>query len=340
MSLLIDALKKAEDKPLTGIASRTTSDWLAIPGNLASSLGLSREMGLVIVAALVFIGSYFIYVYFAMQGPAARLFAAAPQPVEQITTPVAAPEPVKPLQVTQPASQPQSSIPAEAKSTRSSAPSQQADTPAQTGDMLTRQDQVKIVSGNQSPAINPLALQAYNAWQEGKLDQAQTLYTALLQQQPSNVDALLGLAAIASQRKQSDQAVRYYSSVLQLDPHNPTAQAGLINLADAADPSATGTRLRQLVANEPGNAALYYALGNHYSRNGNWQAAEEAYFSAVETAPQHPDYAFNLAISLDHLGQGRQALQYYQQAISLAVQHRYSFDMNQAKARAAALDQP
>ncbi len=341
MSLLIDALKKAEAKPLTGLPDRGAADWLAIPGNLAASLGLSREMGLVIAAALIFICGYFTYVYFAMRGPAVRPPAVLSQPVAQAPVPAAPASAV--LAPTAQAGTPTQAATVtatEAKSGSAPAQTQQTGTADKTRDNATDPDQVTIVRGSRAPAINPLAAQAYGAWQKGQLEQAQTLYLALLQQQPHNVDAMLGLAAIAAQGKQPDQAVRYYSAALQLDPHNPTAQAGLINLADAADPAATGTRLRQLVASEPGNAALYYSLGNHYSRSGNWQAAEEAYFSAVGSAPQHPDYAFNLAVSLDHLGQSEQARLYYQQAITLAEQHGYGFDINQAKARLATLSQP
>lgn len=349
MSLLIDALKKAEAKPLAGLPERSAPDWLAVPGNLATSLGLSREMGLVIAAALAFIIGYFVYVYLAMQGPSSRLIPS----LTQVSTPPTAPPAAGPALS---AAMPAAAVPIAAAPTPPGAAASKPQTetrpasePARTAtdlaannaDSSPSSDTVKVAAGGKAPTINPLASQAYLAWQQGKFEQAQALYTALLQQQPSNTDALLGLAAIAAQRNQPDQAVRYYSNVLRLDPHNPTAQAGLINLADAADPQATGPRLRQLVASEPGSAALSYALGNHYSRNGNWQAAEEAYFAAVGNDPEHPDYVYNLAVSLDHLGQSSQALGYYQQALRLATQRGHgSFDIDQVKARIQALSNP
>ncbi len=351
MSVLIDALKKAEAKPLTGLPQRSAADWLSVPGNLATSLGLSREMGLVIAAALAFIIGYFVYVYLAMQGSSAHLIpsltqtsppaAVAPGPAPSVSmpaTPASASVAQAPLlsAIGQPDSRPPAKTPA---ATEPAQP--QASATQNANDNNAPDDSVKVAAGGKTPAINPLASQAYLAWQQGRFEQAQALYSALLQQQPTNTDALLGLAAIAAQRDQPDQAVRYYSNVLRLDPHNPTAQAGLINLADAADPQATGPRLRQLVASEPNNAALSYALGNHYSRSGNWQAAEQAYFSAVGNDPGHPDYVYNLAVSLDHLGQTSQALGYYQQAIRLAAQRGHSsFDSNQVKARIQALSNP
>ncbi|MGV3590440.1 MAG: tetratricopeptide repeat protein, partial [Gammaproteobacteria bacterium] len=50
-------------------------------------------------------------------------------------------------------------------------------------------------------------------------------------------------------------------------------------------------------------------LGNHYAAQGRWSEAQGAYYNALLTArrsaggPVHPDYAFNLAVSLEQLNQ-------------------------------------
>lgn len=342
MSLLIDALKRAETRPLGSSAATGTGSaaWISAPGNIASSLGLSRPMGLVALAAIVFISAYFVYVYFAMKGPGGNLFARL-QPAA--TTTPATPSPAQPAvtaELATPAlTSPALTTPEPATVAATAAPPAR---PPETASARATADMPPEANGNRIEVMpesrqsysNPQVLQAYQAWQQGRLNEATALYQTALQQQPANMDALLGLAAIASQRSQPDQAVRYYSKALQLDPHNPTAQAGLINLADAADPATAGIRLKQLSASHPDNAALHYALGNHYSRQNNWQAAETAYFSAFERDSRNPDYAFNLAVSLEHMEQPKQALTYYERALQLANERgSASFDPGQAANR-------
>ena len=53
--------------------------------------------------------------------------------------------------------------------------------------------------------------------------------------------------------------------------------------------------------------------------------------------PDNADFAYNLAVSLDHMRQPRQALDYYQRAIALAEKRGASFNLEAAKSRAAQL---
>ena len=55
-------------------------------------------------------------------------------------------------------------------------------------------------------------------------------------------------------------------------------------------------------------------------------------------APQHPDYAFNLAVALEHLGQIQPALDYYRRALSLATRYPAGFDVATAEQRVRALE--
>jgi tetratricopeptide (TPR) repeat protein len=136
------------------------------------------------------------------------------------------------------------------------------------------------------------------------------------QAEPQNVDALLGLAAIASHRGGAELATRYYSRALELEPRNPTAQAALISLLGQADPQLSESRLKQLIAREP-SANLYFALGTLYARMTQWAPAQQAYFQAYQMQPDNPDYAYNLAVGLEHLSQPKLALTYYRQALEL-----------------------
>jgi len=74
-------------------------------------------------------------------------------------------------------------------------------------------------------------------------------------------------------------------------------------------------------------------LGNAYARQARWSEAQQAYFSAHGGDSAHPDYAYNLAISLDHLQQGRLALEFYRRALQLAGQRPAAFERARAEQR-------
>jgi tetratricopeptide (TPR) repeat protein len=183
-----------------------------------------------------------------------------------------------------------------------------------------------VKPGGEPPRLNPQLAEAYGALRAGRLDEATRLYGVVLKADPRNIDALLGRAAVAQQQGNADLATRYLFQVLQIDPSNTFAQGVLINLLGSADPQSAELKLKSLIAKDP-TAFLYFSLGNLYADQGNWPAAQAAYFQAHHLARANPDYAFNLAVSLEHLSQPKLALNFYQQALELArVAGRANFD--------------
>ena len=203
---------------------------------------------------------------------------------------------------------------------------------AATEDTASR-NTVVVSPGSAEPAMSPLLPQAYTALQSGQLEQAQRLYSEILGAEPKNVDALLGLAAVAVRQGNSDEAVRRYLQLLELEPQNALAQSGLIALLGRADPNAAESKLKQLIAREP-TAHLYFTLGNLYADQSQWAAAQHAYFQAHHLEPANPDYAYNLAVGLEHVSQPKLALGFYQRAMQLAaVRGRANFNLAQAQER-------
>jgi tetratricopeptide (TPR) repeat protein len=176
--------------------------------------------------------------------------------------------------------------------------------------------------------INPTLMQAYETLQSGDNARAKGLYEQVLHADPRNVDALLGLGAIALNDGRTDDASRYYQQVLELEPRNSYAQAGLISIVGGADLQASESRLKQLIARDP-SAFLYFSLGNLYAEQGQWPSAQQAYYQAYQMQQDNPDYAFNLAIGLEHLGQNRPALVYYRKALDLSFKKGHAnFDQS------------
>jgi tetratricopeptide (TPR) repeat protein len=199
-------------------------------------------------------------------------------------------------------------------------------------------DQVNVRGADARPAALATGLMdAWQALQEGRLDQAESLYQSVLQAEPQNVDAVLGLAAVAAQQGRTEQAMRLYERALELEPRNATAQAGLIAIVGQADPQLSETRLRQLIAREP-SSYLYFSLGNVHARQGQWPQAQQAYFQAHQLQPDNPDYAYNLAIGLERLNQPKIALSYYRKALELrGLKGNASFDQSRVQERVAQL---
>jgi len=185
--------------------------------------------------------------------------------------------------------------------------------------------------------VHPLLSQAYQDLQAGRDAQAQAKYREVLAQEPRNRDALLGLAAIALREGREGEAARLYMGVLESNPRDSVAQAALVSLRAGADPSAAESRLKLLLRQEPEAAHLHFSLGNLYAARSRWPEAQRAYFEAYRVDNDNPDYAFNLAVSLDHLGKRRAALEFYRRALALAQTQEAGFDRNAARTRVQAL---
>ena len=188
--------------------------------------------------------------------------------------------------------------------------------------------------------VDPLVERGFGAYQRGDLAGAREAYQLALQRDPLNRDALLGLAAIDLRTRSYGAAQPRYLKLLELDPRDVDALAGLMSLRGHADPAQSESRLKTLIAASPDSASLHFALGNLYAQQALWTEAQSAFFKAYSGDPENPDFAFNLAISLDQLRQRAPAMQYYRRAIELAATRPVSFDLTQAHARIQELQQP
>lgn len=197
---------------------------------------------------------------------------------------------------------------------------------------------IRIRQSAATSQLNPILGKAYQSFLSGDTGAAQQLYQKVLQQEPNNRDALLGLAAIAMKQKQAGQAAAYYGKLLDLDPADPEALAALIGLQGQTDPAQSESRLKKVLLQNPQADAAHFALGNLYAQQSRWAEAQQSYFRAYRIAPGNADYAFNLAVSLDHLNQGKLALDYYQRA--LAQPGPANFDKSSVQTRIRELLQP
>lgn len=179
---------------------------------------------------------------------------------------------------------------------------------------------------------------AYQSYLAGDTAAARRQYGQVLQQEPDNRDALLGMAAVALRRGQAEEAGAFYGRLLELNPADPDAVAGMASVQQG-DPAAAESRLKGVLAGSPDSGAALYALGNLYAQQARWSEAQQAYFRAVGSAPSNAAYAFNLAVSLDKLEQKTLALDYYRRALKLSGQGGAVLDSSTVSARIRQLEQ-
>jgi Flp pilus assembly protein TadD len=276
---------------------------------------------------------------------------APPEPetatVAVVSPPAASPESVAPpmpaLQSDAPDSPPVRAVPARAASadtvlraaapTRSPAPRSapvRAARPVAAGTAAP-----SAVSGANRPVSQMDS--AYAAYQAGNTVEAARLYREVLKADATQRDAWLGLAVIAHANNQLEPAMDAYRRVLRLEPQNATALAGVSSLSRAAGEPQQESRLRELLARSPQEADLNHALALVLSGEQRWSEAQPLFFKAHSLAPKEPQFAYNLAVALDHMRKSALAAQYYETALGLAQGKAAGFDEANARTRLAAL---
>lgn len=361
MSLLLDALKKNGSAQQQGDVHATAGSGLSLaephartqiqsPAPSTSSPGASRAAGdnlfaakkmsagnkftysLGIVPTALIIGSVLavaggLYVWNEIQPPRpVPRRASPPAPPELASTPVTTPlvqqyvappliEEEKPRVMAR-ATRPRVRAPGIAREPAAPRPA----------------SNIRIAHQAEVPTVDPTLAEAYQAYQNGDFGTAWQRYREVLQKDPTNRDALLGVAAIAQRQGQDDVAAQYYRQVLALDPRDPVANAGMASFS-TGDAAGKESRLKQLLAQSPQSSSLHFALGNLYSQQSRWGDAQQAYFNAFRLRPANALFAFSLATSLDHLGQSKLAAQYYQQALQLDTSGNSGFDRTETQQR-------
>jgi Tfp pilus assembly protein PilF len=376
VSLLLKALKQAETahaaksavpasdfelEPDPPPSSASAREWVDTPVTPSGSAPPARRLSMpqlslvpavALLAALIAVG-YGVYLYFALRPPVTAPLVRVAPPAAPVAAPVdtaraldadADAEAAAPLATpARTSGAPTDSDEADATPQPASMPA--ARTPRSPGAArpTRRADRPTSPPATDAPMIRASAnaatlTQAYNAYQGGRLDDAQRLYRAAAAQQRS-IDALQGLAAVAVAQNRNDDAARLYREILERDPTNAAAQAELMDIGGDTDPLAAESRLKALIERDP-EPTLYQSLGNLYAAQRRWPQAQAAYFDAVRAAPDNADYAFNLAVSLEHLHQGRAALPYYRKALDLAKSNSGAarFDRALAAARVRQLE--
>lgn len=200
-------------------------------------------------------------------------------------------------------------------------------------DTNTVRQKISVHRSDKRDPVSEALQRGWAAYQEKNYEQSGVAYKKVLIQEPKNHDALLGLAAVSLVQDDVETARGIYIQLLELDPRDSHAHAGLANIAQKNGGELSETKLKQLIEFRPDDAHLQFALGNLYVQQQSWPQAQQAFFNALKTDSQNPDYAYNLAVSLDHLGKYNAAKAYYEDSLKLAAGKNVSFSEDDVKNR-------
>lgn len=192
---------------------------------------------------------------------------------------------------------------------------------------------IKITRSKSRAENDEVINSAYLAYKNGNYRVAEDNYRKVLANSPENKDALLGIAAIQYIKGNFQEAYSLYYNVLKLYPHDNLARSSLISMHNGKNTEQSESAIKLMLQQEPESAFLYFTLGNIYASQSRWPDAQQAFFDAYRFESSNPDYAFNLAVSLDRIGQVNTALDYYNVALQLADTGTVNFNTATVLAR-------
>ena len=200
---------------------------------------------------------------------------------------------------------------------------EQAPKPAETVAAKTSADNTEAISSgslqiSSSSRLNQIdqwLSDAFAAYQRGDDATALQNYARVLQEDPTNRNALLANAAIKVQNGNTVSAIADYQQLLHANPKDSLAMSSLISIAHTA-PRESESQLKLMIRDEPESPHLNFVLANLYGAQNRWQEAQSLYFKALENKPEDPNYAYNLAVSLEHIAKPKAAITYYERAIA------------------------
>lgn len=167
--------------------------------------------------------------------------------------------------------------------------------------------------------MSSLLQQAVNAHQSGRLDEAERLYQAALQDQPNQPDAMALLAVVLAVKGDTAQAIELIEKAIQRDPQSALFQFHFGNILMSVKklPQAI-VAFRRAIVLQPGFAQAHFNLANALRASDNWVEAIDAYKKAIQYQPQYAEAYNNLALTLVHEKQYDEALAQAQKAVEIA----------------------
>ena len=165
------------------------------------------------------------------------------------------------------------------------------------------------------PNIARALREAVTLQQQGRLREAEKIYTRVLKAAPDQFDALNLLGTIKAQRGQAGEAYRLISAALKVNPRAADAwvNLGIVLHALKRDQEALES-FDKALALKPGDADALYERGNTLLALGRAQDALAAFDKVLALLPAHPQARLNRGLALAGLGRHEEAIANFEAA--------------------------
>lgn len=140
-------------------------------------------------------------------------------------------------------------------------------------------------------------------------------YQEVLAVEPRNEMALFGLATTYQRMGKIEDAREVYGDLLSINPSHREALNNFMALISNEAPQEAIAELEALETENPDFSPIPAQLGVVYNRIGNPQMAARKLARALNLSPDNISYKYNLAITLDKLGQWEDASNLYLELI-------------------------
>ncbi|HET8576774.1 MAG TPA: tetratricopeptide repeat protein [Methylomirabilota bacterium] len=178
--------------------------------------------------------------------------------------------------------------------------------------------------------------------QQGKIDEAERSYRAVVEKRPADFKAIIRLAGILLAKKNYDEALRLYERAHGLRPLSPQPRVGIaavkarkgqvaeaISELEGVEPQARSGALvvalatfylqaerpadaerilAPIVERYPAFSSARYLLGATYMTRGRFDLAAAQFEALVKQVPDEPEPHFRLAGAYARMGRGKEAL--------------------------------
>jgi predicted O-linked N-acetylglucosamine transferase (SPINDLY family) len=169
----------------------------------------------------------------------------------------------------------------------------------------------------QGMAVDKVLVQAVEAHQAGRLEDAEKLYRRILLKRPREALAAQNLGALLYDRGELDEAAKLIRRGLSIEPRSPEAHNNLGNvLRDQGKLEEAEAAYRKAIRLQP-SAAAYNNLGNIMRARGEFAEAIACYEDAARVQPDYLHSYYHLGMVYRQAGRLAEAIAIQEKALAI-----------------------
>ncbi|MBP0026816.1 tetratricopeptide repeat protein [Roseofilum sp. Guam] len=170
--------------------------------------------------------------------------------------------------------------------------------------------------------LQELFRQAEEARKAGNFQAAEEIWRQVIEQDPNNAPAYLGLGNRLRDQNKLEEAIAAYEKAIEVDPNYAFAYVGLGNALRSDDQlEAAKTQYEQAIELNPNLPGVYWNLGNVLTELGNLEPAIAQFRIALKLKPDSVPVYNDLGDVLLQLGNVEEAIAIYNEAINLGSRY-------------------